>query len=86
LEVTVREWKLVYKLLTQAEAVAIRSVLRSKMRSGRYLIVPHPLETKTFLEEAIYATMVGGYRILPQPVASARSFSLEMTFRELIGD
>lgn len=83
-EAPVREWKLAYKLLTEAEARELRSILRNKLRSGRYLIVPHPTDTTTLIHEAIYATLSTPARILPQPTYP-RTYSVEMVFRETIG-
>lgn len=81
----IREWKLAYQVTTEVEARALRSVLRNKLRSGRYYIVPHPTDTATFINEAVYATLKQPARILPQPTAP-RTYSVEMIFREIEGD
>lgn len=77
-----REWSLQFKTLSEAEARELRSILRNKLRSSRYLIVPRPTLTPTFINEAIYATCTEQARILPMPTYPIR-YSVQVTFREV---
>jgi hypothetical protein len=75
-------WRMVLRFLTEQDSRELLSILRNKLRSGRYLIVPRPLETKTFLHEAIYATLASGPKRTPLPTFPVK-WQVEIEFREV---
>lgn len=77
----IREWMLVLHALSQAEATQLQSILLNKLRSGRYLIIPHPHIPETWVREAIYARMVSAPKVLMMP--RAPYWTVEVVFREV---
>jgi hypothetical protein len=84
LEQSRRVWKLAYEYVTWAEARALRSILRNILRHKRVLVVPHPTQEETFVDEAVYATVRGEAAVRPQPTRPV-SFSVEVEFVEVLG-
>lgn len=78
----IRTWKLTLRGLSEAEARELESILRNKLRSGRYLIVPRPTTTATFINEALYATLVEPAKRRAMPTNPIR-WSVDVAFREV---
>lgn len=76
------QWRLVFHMQNRTKAHELESILLNKLRSGRYLIIPHPDRPETFLWEAIYATMVGAPKVVPQ--ALYPYWTTEVTFLEVV--
>jgi hypothetical protein len=81
-ERVINGWEMVFNYLSEAQSRQLLSVLRNKLRSGRYLIVPRPLDDTTFLHEAIYATLVEDPVRRPQPTYPP-TWSVELKFMEV---
>jgi len=77
-----RIWKLTLKGLTEAQSRELLSILRNKLRSGRYLIVPRPTLTATFVNEAIYATLAEPAKRRAMPTKTV-TWSVDVAFREV---
>jgi hypothetical protein len=48
-----------FALLTEGEARALESLCSARLRTGRLLVIPRPLQPATWLSEALYCTLVG---------------------------
>lgn len=77
-----RTWEITLKGLSEAEAREWRSILRNKLRSGRYLIIPRPTLAATFINEALYATLAEAPRVRAMPTYPIR-YSVVAKFREV---
>jgi hypothetical protein len=77
-----RGWAITWNWLTEAESRALLSVLRSKLRTGRYLVVPRPTTAATFLNEALYCTVLESPRRQIQPTVPL-SWSVTVSFVEV---
>lgn len=75
-------WKLSMLGLSEAESRALISILKVKLSAGRFLLVPHPLDSKTFLHEAIYCTRVGDIKRNIMPKAQAH-WQVDIEFKEV---
>lgn len=78
----IQGWKISMLGLSEAESRKLLSILKVKLAAGRYLLVPHPLDTKTFLHEAIYCTKIGEVRRSIMPKAQAH-WQVDIEFKEV---
>lgn len=64
IEKSLEGWKLVIKGLSEKSSRKILSIVKNKLRTGRLVVIPHPTDTKTFIHEIMYCTIVGFRRNL----------------------
>lgn len=78
----IQGWKISMLGLSEAESRKLLSILKVKLSAGRYLLVPHPTDTKTFLHEAIYCTKVGDIKRNIMPKAQ-NHWQVDVEFKEV---
>lgn len=72
-----------FDALTEAEAIALESVCRARLRTGRLLVIPRPNQPATWQTEALYCTLAG----LPTRTAWPQGggliyWKVQLTFKE----
>ncbi len=78
----VKGWKLIVKGLSETDSVNIESVINTKLRSGRLILIPHPTKP-SILHEVMYCTLTSYKRTYLPIISHDTPYQAEIEFREV---
>jgi hypothetical protein len=78
-------WRVIVTNMSEGDSRKIISIVRNKMRTGRLLFIPHPLNPELFLHEVMYCTLASFNRnMIPAFDSSGdQLWQVEIEFREV---
>lgn len=76
-----RGWKLIVKALSEQDAVSLESIVNTRLRTGRLILIPHPT-LPSLLHEALYCTITS-YKRSYLPIISSTPWQVEIEFWEV---